>query len=127
MAPYFSFCGNAHHHHQTITNSIREGFGKYHWWEDFMIFANYNYLITIITIISEVTRTYRFHSNFICNLISEFHCYKYLFLLLSSRNFLFYKRKHYPWVMIAQCHRTAKRFFSHHRDAQRIAHKHSTG
>ena len=29
------------------------------------------------------------------NLNSEFHCYKYLFLLLSSRHFLFYKRKYY--------------------------------
>ena len=60
---------------------------------------------TIIAIISEVTLYNYFISylpipfqfNKSTNQNSEFHCYKYLFLLLSSRQFLFYNRKYYPW------------------------------
>ena len=60
---------------------------------------------TIIAIISEVTRYNYFISylpipvqlNKSTNQNSEFHCYKYLILLLSSRHFLFYNRKYYPW------------------------------
>ena len=51
---------------------------------------------------------------------SDSNCYKYLFLQLSLRHFLFYKRKYYPWEIIAHCHRTAKRFSSHHLIVQRI-------
>ena len=58
--------------------------------------TGYNYLTGYNYFISYLPIPYRnFSSTKSTNLNSEFHCYKYLFLLLSSRHFLFYKIKYY--------------------------------